>query len=82
MDAPQVERDIKLQRVSSDLLAELVDSLPGFLWRRDSSNGDLRHVRRSVKQRETARLITIVGMHYFHLIWSNLTELFFSFLQA
>ncbi|KAI9765900.1 MAG: hypothetical protein M1840_007041 [Geoglossum simile] len=59
MDAPQVERDIKLQRVSGDLLAQFVDSLPGFLWNCDSS-GNKCHARRRVKQKDCARLIALL----------------------
>ncbi|KAH0558993.1 hypothetical protein GP486_004392 [Trichoglossum hirsutum] len=60
MDAPQHEHDIKLQSVSGGLLAELIDSLPGFLWRLNAPSGDPRHVRRRVKQKDTAMLIAIL----------------------
>ncbi|KAI9780276.1 MAG: hypothetical protein M1839_006836 [Geoglossum umbratile] len=59
MDAPQVERDIKLQRVSGDLLAQFADSLPGFLWK-CSSIGNRRYARRQVKQKDCARLIALL----------------------
>lgn len=58
MDAPEDDRDIKLQRVSADLLADLDSSLKPFLWKTTSSGS--AKVRRRVRVRATDRLVVLV----------------------
>jgi hypothetical protein len=58
MDAAEEEQEIRLQRVSADLLADFEQSLKPFLWR-TLANGEPR-IRRRVQDRETDRLVTLV----------------------
>lgn len=55
MDAPEDDRDIKLQKVSSDFIADFDRSLPAFLRKPDGQ------LRSRVRNRETARLTTNVS---------------------
>ncbi|KAJ4294791.1 hypothetical protein N0V88_005025 [Collariella sp. IMI 366227] len=52
MDAPEEDLDIKLQKISSDLIADFDKSLPHFLRKPDGA------VRSRVRTRETERLIS------------------------
>ncbi|KAL2024589.1 hypothetical protein VTK56DRAFT_7632 [Thermocarpiscus australiensis] len=54
MDAPEEDLDIKLQKISGDLIADFDKSLPSFLKRQDGAGGTL--VRSRVRSRETERL--------------------------
>lgn len=58
MDAAEEDQDVRLQRASSDLLADLEGSLEPFLWKKSSP--DNRRIRRRVRVRETERLIALV----------------------
>ncbi|TVY40914.1 Tubulin-specific chaperone D [Lachnellula subtilissima] len=58
MDAPEDDRDIKLQRASADLLADLESSLKPFLWK-STSSGKAK-VRRRVRVRATDRLVILL----------------------
>ncbi|TVY41842.1 Tubulin-specific chaperone D [Lachnellula occidentalis] len=58
MDAPDDDRDIKLQRASADLLADLESSLKPFLWKTTSSGK--AKVRRRVRVRATDRLVDLL----------------------
>ena len=58
MDAPEVEQDLKLQRTSPDLLADLQHSLEPFLWK--STRSGKKRIRRRVRTRETDRLVNLV----------------------
>ena len=62
MDAAVDEQDVKLQRASADLLADLTQSLPLFLWRQ-STHGAPR-IRRRVRARETDRLVALVHLNH------------------
>jgi hypothetical protein len=59
MDANEQEGDIKLQKESADLLAELNRSLPTFLWKIDDAGG--RRLRSRVRVWESFRLDASVG---------------------
>lgn len=54
MDVPEADFDIKLQRISGDLISEIDKSLPSLLRKPDSA-GALR-VRSRVRAREVDRL--------------------------
>lgn len=54
MDAAEAELDVKLQKISADLLEDFDRSLPNFLWKSDG-HGGLR-VRSRVRANETFRL--------------------------
>ncbi|KAK5653892.1 hypothetical protein OQA88_7817 [Cercophora sp. LCS_1] len=56
MDAPEEDLDIKLQKISGDLIAEFDKSLPSLLRKSDGSGGTV--VRSRVRTRETDRLIS------------------------
>jgi hypothetical protein len=58
MDAPEDDQDVKLQRASDELLADLQHSLDPFLWKATPSGK--RKIRRRVRVRETDRLISLV----------------------
>ncbi len=58
MDSAEDEQDLKLQRASADLLAELQSALRPFLWKKVPSGGT--RIRRRVTARETDRLIALV----------------------
>ncbi|KAK0712255.1 tubulin folding cofactor D C terminal-domain-containing protein [Apiosordaria backusii] len=58
MDAPIEDSDIKLQKVSADLISEFDSRLPLFLFRRQRGGGDTsQKVRRQVTAREADKLI-------------------------
>lgn len=59
MDAPEDDLDIKLQRISSDLIVDFDRSLQPFLRKPDNAVGS--RVRSRVRSRETTRLISNVG---------------------
>jgi hypothetical protein len=67
MDASD-DRDIKLQRVSGDLLADFEKGLPVLLWSKSRGDGTRGHSRRRVKERELTRLILLVG-RLVHVLW-------------
>ncbi|KAF5011363.1 hypothetical protein FDECE_2538 [Fusarium decemcellulare] len=54
MDAPEADIDIKLQKISADLLGDFDRSLPHFLWKSDGHGGT--RVRSRVRANETFRL--------------------------
>ncbi|KAK7417550.1 hypothetical protein QQX98_004515 [Neonectria punicea] len=54
MDAPEGDFDIKLQKISADLLGDFDRSLHNFLWRPDGHGGS--RVRSRVRAKETFRL--------------------------
>ncbi|KAM0431851.1 hypothetical protein ACHAPT_005103 [Fusarium lateritium] len=54
MDAPEADIDIKLQKISADLLSDFDRSLPHFLWKSDGHGGT--RVRSRVRAKETFRL--------------------------
>ncbi|KAJ4270272.1 hypothetical protein NW762_001948 [Fusarium torreyae] len=54
MDAPEADIDIKLQKISADLLGDFDRSLPQFLWKPDGHGGT--RVRSRVRAKETWRL--------------------------
>ncbi|TAQ85333.1 hypothetical protein B7494_g6343 [Chlorociboria aeruginascens] len=58
MDAPDDDGDLRLQRVSADLLDDLQRSLHPFLWKKTTS-GKTR-IRQRVRARETDRLISLL----------------------
>ncbi|KAK3900588.1 tubulin folding cofactor D C terminal-domain-containing protein [Staphylotrichum tortipilum] len=60
MDAPEEDLDIKLQKISGDLIAEFDKSLRVFLRKpaRDGASASLPPVRSRVRTRETDRLIS------------------------
>lgn len=60
MDAPEEDQDIKLQRISSDLIEDFDRSLLPYLRKSDGSGGTT--VRRRVRSRETGRLVSTVCM--------------------
>ncbi|KAK4647244.1 uncharacterized protein QC761_123680 [Podospora bellae-mahoneyi] len=57
MDAPVEDSDIKLQKVSADLISEFDTRLPLFLFRRQRSGDSSQKVRKQVTAREADRLI-------------------------
>ncbi|KAK0665708.1 putative tubulin-specific chaperone D [Cercophora samala] len=57
MDAPAEDSDIKLQKVSADLISEFDTRLPLFLFRRQRSGATSQKVRKQVTAREADRLI-------------------------
>ncbi|ENH68917.1 Tubulin-specific chaperone D [Fusarium oxysporum f. sp. cubense race 1] len=54
MDAPEADFDIKLQKISADLLGDFDRSLPSFLWKPDGHGGT--RVRSRVRAKEIFRL--------------------------
>ena len=60
MDATEDEGDVKLQRASADLLADLQRSLHPFLWQKLPSGAE--RIRRRVRIRERDRLVALVGI--------------------
>ena len=60
MDAP-VERDVKLQKASADLLADIHTSLPTFLRKPSSPSNCIGRVRQKVRVRETLRIINLAS---------------------
>ncbi|KAF4342222.1 tubulin-folding cofactor D (chaperone) [Fusarium beomiforme] len=54
MDAPEADIDIKLQKISADLLGDFDRSLPNFLWKPDGHCGT--RVRSRVRAKEIFRL--------------------------
>ncbi|KAL2266891.1 hypothetical protein VTJ83DRAFT_4168 [Remersonia thermophila] len=56
MDAPEQDLDIKLHKISGDLIADFDRSLPRFLRKNDGAGGSV--VRSRVRTRETDRLIS------------------------
>lgn len=67
MDAPVEDSDIKLQKVSADLISEFDTRLPLFLFRRQRSGDSSQKVRKQVTAREADGLIAGVctqSTHY------------------
>jgi hypothetical protein len=62
MDAPEADIDIKLQKISADLLSDFDRSLPHFLWKPDGHGGT--RVRSRVRAKETFRLTSAVRLFY------------------
>lgn len=71
MDVPEAEFDIKLQKISVDLLGDFDRSLPNFLWKPDG-HGGLR-VRSRVRAKETFRLTSTVSELHIDVVWPILT---------
>jgi hypothetical protein len=62
MDAADEDKDVQLQKQSSQLLADFETSLPRFLWKNlRNEEGHSRRIRRRVRRRDTDRLISLVG---------------------
>lgn len=59
MDAPEADVDIKLQKISADLLEDFDRSLPHFLWKPDGHGGTV--VRSRVRAKEIFRLTNSVS---------------------
>jgi hypothetical protein len=57
MDAPEDDLDIKLQKISADLITDFDKSLLPFL-RKQNASGGASPVRSRVRTRETDRLIS------------------------
>ena len=60
------DEDLKLQRASADLIAELQNALPHFLFedipaQPEDSPAACRRVRRLVRETKTDQLIKLVG---------------------
>lgn len=71
MDAPEDDLDIKLQRVSSELIATFDQRLPTLL-RRSNGLGEFR-VRSRVRVREAAHLMSNVRENERAIpVWTNL----------
>lgn len=60
MDVAEEDKDLYLQRASSDLLADLERSLPGFLWKTTGSSKT--RIRRRVRARDCERLVSLVSL--------------------
>lgn len=60
MDAPDAESDVKLQKASAELIADLDRSLRGFARRKPDVQGRPR-VRSFVRAKETLQATTTVG---------------------
>lgn len=58
MDAPEADIDIKLQKISADLLSDFDRSLPNFLWKPDGHGGTA--VRSRVRAKDTLRFTSSV----------------------
>lgn len=58
MDAPEADLDIKLQKISGDLLGDFDRSLHDFLWKPDGHGGS--RVRSRVRAKEIFRLTSTV----------------------
>lgn len=61
MDAPEDDLDIKLQKISADLITDFDKSLGPFLRKQNASGNS--PVRPRVRTRETDRLISSVRPH-------------------
>lgn len=59
MDAPEEDLDIKLQRVSGELIAAFDQRLKAFLWKPDGSGAS--RVRSRVRAREAFHLMSNVS---------------------
>jgi hypothetical protein len=59
MDAPEADFDIKLQKISADLLEDFDRSLPHFLWKPDGHGGT--RIRSRVRAKEIFRLTSSVS---------------------
>jgi tubulin-specific chaperone D len=59
MDVSEEERDVKVQKAASGLLADFESSLKPFLWR-TLGDGRLR-IRKRVRHREAERLLRLVS---------------------
>jgi hypothetical protein len=64
MDAPEDDLDIKLQKISGDLIADFDKSLGPFLRKQDGAAGP-GAVRSRVRTRETDRLVSSVSLPFF-----------------
>lgn len=60
MDAPEDDLDIKLQKISADLITDFDRSLLPYLRKADGAGGTV--VRSRVRSSETARLVSTVRM--------------------
>lgn len=60
MDVAADEKDVRLQKASAELIADLDTSLKPFLWRTDEAG--VLSLRRNVHTRELGRLINLVGV--------------------
>lgn len=61
MDVPEADFDIKLQKISADLIAELDTLLPNLILKPDGLGGDGKKVRSRVRARELYSLIHSVS---------------------
>ena len=61
MDAAE-DRDVKLQRASSDLVSEFSAKLPSLLWK--SQNGDAPHrtPRKWTQESKAEKLVSLVSL--------------------
>lgn len=67
MDAPEDDLDIKLQKISNDLIADFDASLVPFLRKPNGSGGTV--VRSRVRSRELERIIA--GVSVFKVIYDD-----------
>lgn len=58
MDAPDDDQDIRVQKASADLLADLEGSLEDFLWKKSASGK--AQIRRMVRVKEGDRLVALM----------------------
>jgi len=63
MDAPEEDLDIKLQKISGDLITDLDKSLQSFLRRPKQDGAGGSSVRSRVRTRELERLISTASPH-------------------
>ena len=68
MDAPEDDLDIKLQKISNDLITDFDTSLVPFLRKQHGSGGGTL-VRSRVRSRELDRIIS--GVSYFYEFMCN-----------
>lgn len=61
MDAPEDDLDIKLQKISNDLIADFDKSLLPFLRKQNAAKNGASTVRSRVRARETERLVSSVS---------------------
>ena len=67
MDAPEDDLDIKLQKISNDLITDFDASLVPFLRKQNGSGGTV--VRSRVRSRELERIIA--GVSVFNFIYDG-----------
>lgn len=75
MDAPH-DRDIELQRVSSDFIEELKVKLPPLLWKPTQGKSSIvtRQPRRWAQSAKTDKLISLVRKNRFLCISPQMKE--------